>query len=563
MEIDVMKEKTPSLFDFLYGEAAELARRVATRRMLAWDAAVAGWLAEMKKKTSGGEYLRAERVLGDFFRRCGKAPWEATGADVQGYVDWRKASGKAANTIRNEMQILQNFYRWCGGAEIDQSTGPDFNPASEIKKPRNRAYSHAKSLSEEEARALLEAYLLEGSTMSLRDYAYVLARTRLGRPFKDIQQLQWGELERDEAGCHWARWKDGKRERLDEEVFAAIQNYLRKSGRLGTIGGEAYIFCPKKRGREGGNSSEDWSDSKYLESSDLCRSLKKMGKAAGIAPEKLNSQALRHTAARLRWEAGASLEEMRAFLGGRSLRETRAYLRDLPRASDERSEENQPRTEELRSLRRMRRAKPWEAMTHGDYVKEQPAVELEAILEEGPTGLEDEIEGLLAMAEHLTVMLGRTNSFAEQEALSKPLAKASTRLMEMELARRELEKKSEAASILTDLDAYYDKFVEQGIIDPGEATEEVGEVTKTRPEATLSKAIAIARLVLRRSFNIAMESEEVTEVVRAADKCVECCGRLARLLLMEKRAAEEGLEGVRQSIDRALEIVMKEMDIHL
>jgi hypothetical protein len=557
------KEKTPSLLDFLYGEVAELARRTVSWRLLAWDAAVEGWLAKTKKQSSIIEYRRAKRVLGDFFGLSSKPPWEATEADVQAYVDWRKADGKAASTIRNDLNKLVSFFGWCGEAEIDPATGPDFNPARGIHKPRDRDYSHARCLSPEEAQALLEAYLLEGSNLSLRDHAYALTRTRLGRPFKDIQQLQWGQLESDEGGSHWARWKDGERERLDEDVFAAIHDYLRKSGRLETIRPEAYVFCPIKHGREKGNAAEDWLDSKFLRSVDLWKPLKKFGLAVGIPPEKLNSQALRHTAVMRRWEAGANVEEMQAFLGGRSSRETRDYLRDLPRVSDERTKEGQPKAEDLQALRRIRRAKPWENMTHGDGVKNQPPEQLVAILDEEASGLDDEMQGLLVLSEHLAERLERADSYAEQEALSRPLAKASTRLMEMQATRRELKKKSEAESILENLDALYAKFVAQGIIDPEETFEGPEVADKTTQEEALKKSIAIVRLVLRRSFCIAMESKDPMDAARAADKYVECCGRLARLLMLEKRSAEDGLEGVRQAFDWALEVVMKEKNIHL
>jgi site-specific recombinase XerD len=565
--LDVMNEKDPSLLDFLYGDSAELARRTASRRLLAWDRAVAGWLAEIRKKYAPRSYRVAKRALSNFFSRSGKAPWETTEADVQAYVDWRKTKVQSGSTIGRDLMELNRFFLWCGGEGIDPVAGADFNPVGGIQRPRNQNRYHARLLSPGEARALLDAYRREGSNLSLRDHAITLALLRLGKAFKDIQHLKWGQLESDEEGAHWARWKEGKRERLDEDVFAAIQDYLLKSGRLETIRPEAYVFCPVKRGGEWGNAVGDWADFKPMSSLDLYNSLHRMGQAVGIPPEKLNARALRHTAMFLRWSTGASIAEMQVFSGGTSLRETRAYLRSLPTPHDDRPAGDGPQTAELPS-RRPHTFTAWEKMTHGAYVKDQPPEQLRAILAENVTGMEAEMQGLQVLAERLTERLGRTDSYAEQEALSKPLMKVSKRLMEMQAAQRKLEKKSEASSILEDLDALYEKFVEQGSIAPQKTGEDSDEAANISPETTLKKSIAITRLVLRRSFCIAMESENAMEATRAADVYVECCGRLVRLLQAQKRGlekggAEEGLEEVRRSIDQALELVMKEMDIHL
>jgi hypothetical protein len=77
----------------------------------------------------------------------------------------------------------------------------------------------------------------------------------------------------------------------------------------------------------------------------------------------------------------------------------------------------------------------------------------------------------------------------------------------------------------------------------------------------LLEEIASLRLVLRRLFAMAQESQTVAGILRLADQCGKTCTRLARLLQLEGGQPGELGQELQQSIQEALKEVAEEMGL--
>jgi integrase len=105
---------------------------------------------------------------------------------------------------------------------------------------------------------------------------------------------------------------------VPEDLWAVLNNYISETGGRGF---DDYIF----RNRFGGP----------LSSRGIGEIVNKRARQAGISG-KVRVHDLRHTAAMLRREAGADVEEIRTFLGHSSLLTTQVYLHRLKRSEDQR-----------------------------------------------------------------------------------------------------------------------------------------------------------------------------------------------------------------------------------
>ena len=323
----------PYLLQFLFGEAAALAQQSASPRLLRWCQAMDDWLVERQQRCAERTYRGSMTAWKRLLSRCGKTPWEIRPEDVRKHVDWMQARGYAANTIKTELGMLVKFYEWCALRKIDPECGRDFNPVAGVPKPKVAAYSQAKVLSRAEVRALLGILKRDEAIIGRRDYAFTLARLKMGVELKRLQQLQWGQIEHDEA-CVWLRWgADQARSLCPLEVWAAVQAYLQAAGRIDSMQAEDYIFAPlcEPLKSEATGQAGEWNAGRYLGIERLRANLKMYGRLAGIPEEKLTLPALRHTAVLLRLEAGDNLEQIQAFLGSKAHeRVTKAYLNQLP-----------------------------------------------------------------------------------------------------------------------------------------------------------------------------------------------------------------------------------------
>ena len=287
--------KVPLLLEFLFGEAAQIARRGASPRLMRWGKAFDEWLAEQGRRCKPSTSKRAQITWRRLLREMHKMPWELSQKDIEGHAAWMAAEDYAATTISRALGIIAAFYRWCDERQIDPQCEAGFNPAAGVKRPKRQHFAGAKLLSKGEVQALLGILKQDCSALGKRDYAFILARLRTGVALKTLQQLQWGQIERqlkqDEDGAPqgelpdklcWVRWREeAKRTQLPGEVWEAIQSYLAASGRLAGMQDDNYIFAPLAEPGKAGekDTAGDWVWERCLSSDQILLSLKLYGRA--------------------------------------------------------------------------------------------------------------------------------------------------------------------------------------------------------------------------------------------------------------------------------------------
>ena len=153
----------------------------------------------------------------------------------------------------------------------------------------------------------------------MRDRAIILTLTLTGRRRAEVLNLKAGNLTQEEQAIYYSYrgkgGKHGKRE-LPQPAFKAIQQAL-----------EAYSkdFSTMKPEESLWPSSAD--SGRGISSGTFYGNLLRYFKAAGLMPAGVHI--FRHSAAKLRREAGESVEQVSRFLDHSSLAVTTVYLRQL------------------------------------------------------------------------------------------------------------------------------------------------------------------------------------------------------------------------------------------
>lgn len=411
------------------------------------------------------------------------------------------------------------------------------------------------------------------SILTRRDYAYFLARLRLGVPHKNLRQLQWGQIQIDDSGA-WVTWTDEhERSSIPEDVFQAILEYLKASGRLEGLRPQAYIFAPllDPLKQAAGDHPGDWDDSRCLGNAQIWETLKRYGRLAGIPDPKLTMRALRHTAVMLRLEVGDDLEAVHAFLHAPSpqlvptsqLVSTSQYLKALPPPD--------PHNEDLRDLqadppqlpdRKPCHFKPWDNMTHGMSARRQPPEEVAAILAEEIQGMEEEITGVRVLHRELLEMQKRTTDPGEVALLTDAYSRSAARLANMIQIDDELKKRRKQ-------DNWPEEFLQrlaEGAWERGEEFDiEVekdlawgGEGALAANARRLAEEIAGTRVALRRTYQLAMESEGVHRRAYLTDIYGRGCSRLVKLLQMEGDGQTRLKIYINQTVDDVILAIQEE-----
>ncbi len=175
------EHEIPLMLRYLFGEAAGLAQRSASERMLRWCTGFEGWLDEMGKTFQRDKIKQAKMTWKLLLKQCGKAPWELRRQDIEAHLEWMEKEGYAASTRANRVGILADFYRWCDQQRIDPVCEAGFNPASAVRRPKVRRYERAAVLSLWEVERLLGTMRMDKSELGKRDYAFMLLRLRWGQ----------------------------------------------------------------------------------------------------------------------------------------------------------------------------------------------------------------------------------------------------------------------------------------------------------------------------------------------------------------------------------------------
>lgn len=282
-----------------------------------WERTLYAFLGEKERRSGSKRTVDSyARLLWPFFERAG-SPEAITPAHVLGWAYGIGASGRdpSSATVGARIAALSSFYRFC--IRMGVLAG---NPCDAVERPRT-VQSVARGLNADEVRRLLA--VVPDTVAGRRDRALLLAFVLSGRRRSEVIGLTAGDINLEgETAFYSYRGKGGKRGRreLPRPAYEAVCATLGDVGlSLGSMEPDASLW-QAGAGPRGVTSSTFYGRfRRYLSS-------------AGLAPTGLH--VLRHTAAKLRRDAGASIEAVSSFLDHSSLAVTSVYLRRLEGESD-------------------------------------------------------------------------------------------------------------------------------------------------------------------------------------------------------------------------------------
>jgi integrase/recombinase XerD len=288
--------------------AADLAAVVGSR----WDGVVAAYLAEVGQRTGSVRTPQEYgRILDRFLARL-LDPAAASAAHVHAFAYAPGPSGRAPSpsTITVRLAAIRGLYDFARRMGLTSS-----NPATSehVRRPRQRPPT-PRGLSADELRRLLAAMPTEKPS-GLRDRAIILTCVFTALRWQDVMRLRAGDLTQDGAVYYRIRTKGGleRHRELPRPAVAAIVHYLERIGcRLEELPPATPLW--------------DVSDMTFY------ANLRRYARKAGLPH--VTPHVLRHAAAKLRRVTGASLEDVSALLGHRSIATTARYLARLEGEQD-------------------------------------------------------------------------------------------------------------------------------------------------------------------------------------------------------------------------------------
>jgi integrase/recombinase XerC len=284
----------------------------------AWDQALYGFLVEKGNRSGSRRTVESySRMLWPFFAERGLTPDRVKPADVLAWVHGIGRSGRtpSATTVGARIACLSSFYRFLIRMGLVVA-----NPCDAIERPR-AIQSVARGYSADEVRRLLA--VVPDTVAGRRDRAMLLTLVLTGRRRAEVVGLRAGDLSIEgETVFYSYRGKGGKRGRreLPHPAYEAMCATLADAGKQLSAMGPGESLWQAAARPEGVTSGTFYARfRRYL-------------KAAGLTPTGVH--VLRHTAAKLRREAGESIEDVSAFLDHSSLAVTTVYLRRLEGQED-------------------------------------------------------------------------------------------------------------------------------------------------------------------------------------------------------------------------------------
>jgi site-specific recombinase XerD len=253
-----------------------------------------------------------------FFADLCKTPDRVKPADVLAWVHGIGKSGRtpSSTTVGARIACLSSYYKFCLRMGLLVS-----NPCDAVERPRS-VQSVARGYSADEVRRLLA--VVPDTVAGRRDRAILLVLVLTGRRRTEVIDLRAGDLSLEGETVFYAyRGKGGKRGRreLPHPAYEAICATLADAGKdLATMAPEESLWQAGAR-PEGVTSGTVYARFRsYL-------------RAAGMPPTGLHIW--RHTAAKLRRDAGETIEQISSFLDHSSLQVTSVYLKRLEGDSDQ------------------------------------------------------------------------------------------------------------------------------------------------------------------------------------------------------------------------------------
>jgi integrase/recombinase XerC len=283
----------------------------------AWDQALAFLVEKANRSGSRRTVESYSRMLWPLFRDLGKTPDQVKPADVLAWVHGIGRSGRtpSATTVGARIACLSSFYRFLIRMGLVVS-----NPTDAVDRPRSIP-APERGYSADEVRRLLA--VVPDTVAGRRDRAILLTLVLTGRRRAEVIGLRAGDLSVEGETVFYAyRGKAGKRGRreLPRPAYEAI------CISLADVGKELAALAPNESLWQAAARPEG------VTSGTFYGRFRRYLRAAGLAPTGVH--VLRHTAAKLRRDAGESIEEVSAFLDHSSLAVTTVYLRRLEGQED-------------------------------------------------------------------------------------------------------------------------------------------------------------------------------------------------------------------------------------
>jgi integrase/recombinase XerC len=284
----------------------------------AWDQALYAFLVEKGNRSGSRRTVESySHMLWPFFSERSLTPDRVKPADVLAWVHGIGRSGRtpSSTTVGARIACLSSFYRFLIRMGLAVS-----NPCDAVERPR-AVQSVARGYSADEVRRLLA--VVPDTVAGRRDRATLLTLVLTGRRRAEVIGLRAGDLSVEGKTCFYAyRGKGGKRGRreLPHPAYEAISATLADAGKeLSSMAPDESLWQAVAQ-PEGVTSGTFYARfRRYLQ-------------AAGMAPTGIH--VLRHTAAKLRRDAGESIEDVSSFLDHSSLAVTTVYLRRLEGQED-------------------------------------------------------------------------------------------------------------------------------------------------------------------------------------------------------------------------------------
>jgi integrase/recombinase XerC len=284
-----------------------------------WERVLYAFLAEKERRSGSKRTVESySRMLQEFFGRLGKTPDQVTSHDVFAYAHGVGLSGREPSSVTVSARIacISSFYRFL--IRMGMATS---NPCDALERPKALPAT-PRGLTAEQVRQLLA--VIPRTPAGLRDHAIILTLVLTGRRRSEVLQLTAGDLSFEgETVFYSYRGKGGKRGRreLPRPAYEATVRALAAFGqRMEDMPVDASLWpaVASKQGITDGTA--------YLR-------FRRYLSDAGLPPSGLH--VLRHSAAKLRRDAGESVETVSAFLDHSSLGVTTTYLRRLEGQEDQ------------------------------------------------------------------------------------------------------------------------------------------------------------------------------------------------------------------------------------
>jgi site-specific recombinase XerD len=283
-----------------------------------WDRSLYAFLAEKQQRSGSMRTVNAYAgMLRDFFCRSGKTPDRICPQDAFAWAYGVGLSGKqpGPTTVGARIACLSSYYRF-----LIRMDAVSANPCEKLERPRPRQAT-ARGLGSDDLRRLLAA--IPETQVGMRDRAIILTLVLTGRRRSEVLALKAGDISLDDRRPAYVyRGKGGKggRRELPLPAYEAIKAWLRSVGRSLTAMAPQESLWPGARGGGGITSGLFYTNLRgYLVAAGL--------PASGV-------HILRHSAAKLRRDAGQSIEEVSSFLDHSSLAVTAVYLRRIEVTED-------------------------------------------------------------------------------------------------------------------------------------------------------------------------------------------------------------------------------------